>query len=1018
MIDPVIAYSTYVGGNGISDYNGIAVDSTGAAYILGTSVNEQVSDPTLRRDTTNIFVTKISATPIQGTHIRLYSVYFGSPTTLDLPAAIAVDAAGAAYIVGTSRGADFPVKNAFNPTFTGPVDGFLAKIGANPGSNGYELEMASFLGAPATAVAVTPQGAVYVTGNSTNPAFPSLRASPLAISGGVGGYIVKFAASTFERVYSMVFPATLTSVGVDASGAAYIGGSTGNAAYPTLRAAFPNFYYRNEAGSIYSEADGVLTKISATPSSPSGLYDIVYSTFLGGRWGDWILALAVDGASNVYVAGTSEGGSFPVRRQILEPLPRGGFLAKFSGQPDSTGVYPLNYSSFLSLSGESMTPASVGVDTAGGVYVAGSVYLPGSSTYVSIDAPFEIWSRREHGFLMKLRVPDVDDAAIEYSTPIGSRDFDGTPVVSAMKAAVDAAGSAYAVGSLAPYSYVPIVKGVWLPRPDGVSVMGIAIKLSPATPANRMTILSNPPGRRFSISGDGCSPGVRITPATVAFTPGLACVVNFLVTPYEEVNGEYVFSKWEDTGSPQLQRTIIAPDTATTYVGQFTRRYTVSVTSDNPSRGTASAPAGFFAPGSVVPIRATPAFGYAFVRWTGNSPIARYASSSTTVTVGNGPVNLTANFTANFAPRDSSVTPSQFVPVTPCRIVDTRPSAIAAKSVREFAVSGTCGIPANATAYSLNVTVVPKGPLGYLTIFPTGQAQPVVSTLNSLDGRIKANAAIVPAGTNGKVSVYVTDQSDVILDINGYFAAPSESSLAYYPMPPCRILDTRTSAGAPRLAARVTRPVTVQYGNCGVPAYARAYALNATVIPVSTLGFLRLQPFESAPGNTSTLNAVTGTIVANSAIIPSGTWGAIDVYATEDTHLVLDINGYFALPGEEGALNFYPVAPCRMFDSRSVSAMPGGLAAMVNTAPTGCAPPASARVLSLNATVVPVAPVFGFLTLYPPDLQARPTASTLNAIDGALTSNAALIEVAMAQIAAYVSDNAHLILDLNGYFAP
>ena len=73
-------------------------------------------------------------------------------------------------------------------------------------------------------------------------------------------------------------------------------------------------------------------------------------------------------------------------------------------------------------------------------------------------------------------------------------------------------------------------------------------------------------------------------------------------------------------------------------------------------------------------------------------------------------------------------------------------------------------------AYSLNVTVVPQGPLGYLTIWPTGEDQPVVSTLNSLDGRIKANAAIVPAGTSGAVSVYVTNTTDVILDIDGYFA--------------------------------------------------------------------------------------------------------------------------------------------------------------------------------------------------------------------------------------------------------
>src|SRR4029079_18159998 len=84
-----------------------------------------------------------------------------------------------------------------------------------------------------------------------------------------------------------------------------------------------------------------------------------------------------------------------------------------------------------------------------------------------------------------------------------------------------------------------------------------------------------------------------------------------------------------------------------------------------------------------------------------------------------------------------------------------------------------CGAPANAAAYSLNVTVVPHGLLGYLTGWPTGQPQPLVSTLNSLDGTVLANAAIVPAGTGGAISFYAVNTTDVVVDINGYFAAPN-----------------------------------------------------------------------------------------------------------------------------------------------------------------------------------------------------------------------------------------------------
>jgi hypothetical protein len=90
---------------------------------------------------------------------------------------------------------------------------------------------------------------------------------------------------------------------------------------------------------------------------------------------------------------------------------------------------------------------------------------------------------------------------------------------------------------------------------------------------------------------------------------------------------------------------------------------------------------------------------------------------------------------------------------------------------RSFSIpAGGCGIPAAAAAYSMNVTVVPDGVLSFLTAWPAGATQPFVSTLNSFDGSVVANAAIVPAGAGGAVSVFVTNQTHVVLDINGYFA--------------------------------------------------------------------------------------------------------------------------------------------------------------------------------------------------------------------------------------------------------
>ena len=158
----------------------------------------------------------------------------------------------------------------------------------------------------------------------------------------------------------------------------------------------------------------------------------------------------------------------------------------------------------------------------------------------------------------------------------------------------------------------------------------------------------------------------------------------------------------------------------------------------------------------------------------------------------------------------------QFVTLPPCRIVDTRnpngtfggPS-ITGNTARAFPLGqggNPCNIPSNAVAYSLNVTVVPQTTLGYLTIWPTGEGQPTVSVLNSLDGRIKANAVIIPAGTSsGSVSVFVTNTTNVVLDINGYFIPSSGSTLAFYPVTPCRVVDTRNDngpLGGPYLTAR------------------------------------------------------------------------------------------------------------------------------------------------------------------------------------------------------------------------
>jgi hypothetical protein len=190
----------------------------------------------------------------------------------------------------------------------------------------------------------------------------------------------------------------------------------------------------------------------------------------------------------------------------------------------------------------------------------------------------------------------------------------------------------------------------------------------------------------------------------------------------------------------------------------------------------------------------------------------------------------------------------------------------------------------------LNFTVVPRGPLGFLTVWPTGVPQPLVSTLNALTGGITANAGIVPAGSGGQISVYATNDTDLAIDINGYFAPPTSGGLSLYTLTPCRVLDTRTSTG---LLSGVMA-VNVAAGGCGsLPAAAQAFVLNATVVPAGSLGFLTLWPNGQSEPLVSTLNALDGAITSNTAIVPTMN-GLIEAFTTNPSQLILDISGYFA----------------------------------------------------------------------------------------------------------------------------
>ncbi|MBI4907105.1 MAG: hypothetical protein HY820_25995, partial [Acidobacteria bacterium] len=378
--------------------------------------------------------------------------------------------------------------------------------------------------------------------------------------------------------------------------------------------------------------------------------------------------------------------------------------------------------------------------------------------------------------------------------------------------------------------------------------------------------------------------------------------------------------------------------------------------------------------------------------------------------------------------------PLRFVALAPCRIADTRnnsgksgsygPPQLVANSSRDIHVLAQCGVPPNARAFSLNITIVPPGYLGYVTVWPTGSTRPLASTLNSWNGRVVANAAVIPAGSNGSVSVYASDATDVVIDINGYFVPPDvPEGLAFYPVTPCRAADSRSTAlqagfGGPAISGGTARTINLAASQCGIPATARAFSLNVTAMPPGYLGFLTLYPAGQPRPLASTLNSWDGQVVPNAAIVPAGTNGSIDIYASDTTDFVLDINGYFAPPTTSG-LNFYPLTPCRVVDTRPAGAFgaPIGSSREFLVLSSGCGAPVEARAYLFNLTAIPIVP-FSFLTAWATG-QPQPAVSQLNSLNGQVVASAAVVGAGAGGAVSVFSTNlTNLVIDINSYFAP
>ncbi|MBS1826059.1 MAG: VCBS repeat-containing protein [Acidobacteria bacterium] len=388
-------------------------------------------------------------------------------------------------------------------------------------------------------------------------------------------------------------------------------------------------------------------------------------------------------------------------------------------------------------------------------------------------------------------------------------------------------------------------------------------------------------------------------------------------------------------------------------------------------------------------------------------------------------------------------TPLRFVPLPPCRVMETRalynfegrtgafgPPSLQAAETRtmNLPVSTVCAIPATAKAYVVNVTVIPSSTVNFVTVWPAGEPRPNVWTIRSPDGQIVANSAIVKAGANGGISVYSSDATDLLIDISGYYTdSTAVPALTYYPLTPCRVIDTRVlyrpqvgPFGPPSMGARETRkftfPAAGQY--CNVPV-AAAYSVTITAVPPGPLAYLTAWPDGSAQPNVSSINSFVGRVLANSVIIPASANGTINVFAYDATDFLVDINGYYAADDGVNGQYYFPVTQCRASDST----VNGGQYADETTrtiaipTATGCSGiPPTAKGYAINVTALPGGNPMPFLTAYPTG-QPQPNASILNAFQGQVVTNSAIVPAGTnGAINIYAYRRTDVVVEVSGYF--
>jgi Big-like domain-containing protein/carboxypeptidase family protein/beta-propeller repeat-containing protein/IPT/TIG domain-containing protein len=414
IIDPILSYSTYLGGNGDDFSSSIVVDSSGNAYVVGdtTSTNFPRVNPfqtTFAGGFGDIFVTKINSA---GSAL-VYSTYVGG-TSNESGYDIRVDSNGIAYVSGESWSTNFPTVSAFQQTRAGQADGVWFKLSAA----GNSLLYSTYFGGSANDVLgnieVDENGAVYLSGYTDSSNFPLANALQSTLGGGDCGspcpdaFVTKFNAAGSALVYSTFVGGFGEDRGagltVDASGNAYISGTTRSTSFPTLNP------IQASSGGDYD------VFVAALNSSGSGF---LFSTYIGGQQVDFAGGITRDSNGNIYVTGSTRSTNFPTLNAFDSTL--GGTGDAFLLKLNSLGT-ALVYSTYLGGSTSAFNPSSergaeVVVNSSGQAYVAG---LADSSDFPTQDALDATFSGTD-AFVTQF---SADGSSLVFSTCMGGTNLD------------------------------------------------------------------------------------------------------------------------------------------------------------------------------------------------------------------------------------------------------------------------------------------------------------------------------------------------------------------------------------------------------------------------------------------------------------------------------------------------------------------------------------------------------------------------------------------------------------------